>query len=449
MTKNVYIIENSKKNRLKNDSANISKQPHKSGSTESSSTVKGDKLISLNIDTVVNKVEEDDLGVHDHDYTGGEGDTSRQTDSDGEDSVDDKMQTITFDEDKKIIIVKSGELNDGRGFNQKEPEKSDNTSYQHPVPKSRSDIDNPSCAYCGTKTKDAFNMIKHMKKKHDQEENLDEEIEKLKPLASEKCRLCDRVFLNRKTLKEHMLNIHQEFKAIQCPHCDKKYRTPYHMKMHIKHVHLRKPKSFACDHCTRRFDTKKVLQTHILYHHSNIERVHKCELCDYKYAFPKQYYEHRTRVHGPKKEVCPFCGYKCATKWYMNKHMVICCKNKYAGNERVQKVVATTVNTHQLCPDSLSAENQIVYHSSDDTLVELDQREITVPEVSDTMVDLPSVWDVQPPVENIAMDTVILNNDELVQEQVIVVKQEESCQQFTIMGPDGTQHIVQLVYPDS
>ena len=387
------------------------------------------------------------------------------------------------------------------------------------------DKDSPHCPICNTLCKDKYNLMRHLKRVHPADERHDEEIERLRLQIQEKCPQCEHMFCNRKTLIEHRRNVHQNFMGVQCPHCVKKYRTKNHLRMHVKYAHMRADKGFACDQCSSRFDTKRIMTTHKLYHHANLERTMKCDLCEFKYAFQKQYYEHRSRVHDPKKEICPHCGYKCATRWYMNKHMVGCNKARMKDTLSVKREALNTVQTHpvyvmenqninnevaangqviangQLLTDrqvladtgeqvvfegqiisegqilnggqrSSEIVNEFAPHEVTDALVQIENRELVGSEVSETVVELPTMWDLQPAdtqtimqtiaqgSQQVAIDTIVQDTPDIVMEsmvqesvgdgkQMVVVKHEEAVQQFAIMGPDGTHHIVQLMCPSS
>ena len=179
-----------------------------------------------------------------------------------------------------------------------------------------------SCSICGKKRKNNYTLLKHLTDKHREDVMFEQEADKLRELLKVKCELCEKSFACSKTLMEHRRNTHQAEEHSTCEECHKSYSTPMRLKEHIRNVHGNI--HYSCDQCESVFKSRRNLVWHVRYQHTEHDRKYKCDSCDFRYAFNKQLYEHKTRVHGPKNEECPHCGYRCATRWYMKKHSRSC-----------------------------------------------------------------------------------------------------------------------------
>uniref|UniRef100_A0A3B5AJ89 C2H2-type domain-containing protein n=1 Tax=Stegastes partitus TaxID=144197 RepID=A0A3B5AJ89_9TELE len=75
-----------------------------------------------------------------------------------------------------------------------------------------------------------------------------------------KCDLCDRTFIRKHDLKQHMFS-HTHERRIQCPKCNKHFLKTNHLKKHMNSHEGRR--DFVCEKCHKAFLTKYHLTRHL------------------------------------------------------------------------------------------------------------------------------------------------------------------------------------------
>lgn len=76
------------------------------------------------------------------------------------------------------------------------------------------------------------------------------------------CHKCSGLFISFKGLRQHIGKKHNSNKKYSpCKHCNKKFRTKYAVKFHIKQVH-EKSTRVVCELCGADFYNKYMLRTH-------------------------------------------------------------------------------------------------------------------------------------------------------------------------------------------
>ena len=110
------------------------------------------------------------------------------------------------------------------------------------------------------------------------------------------CFLCQKTYVSKYTLKEHM-KIHNGEKNFSCDVCDHKSYTKKSIEIH-RRKHF--PPAFKCDVCDKKFKHKISLNRHLKVH----EVQHKCDFCCYQINDPQKLIQHRkTHVF-----MCETCG---------------------------------------------------------------------------------------------------------------------------------------------
>jgi len=157
------------------------------------------------------------------------------------------------------------------------------------------------------------------------------------------CNLCNKVFANKRNLREHH-KIHTGEKEFSCPVCEKKFaqkgaltrheRThtglkPFqcsqcdyrcsdssNLKNHEKRHTGERP--FLCHQCDMTFTTLSNLKTHAKYHAGDTP--FRCEHCNKGFVYLSELKMHE-RVHtGDKPYACSRCDYRCAQLSTMKRH---------------------------------------------------------------------------------------------------------------------------------
>ena len=124
------------------------------------------------------------------------------------------------------------------------------------------------------------------------------------------CTMCNKMFLKKSTLKEHMEVNHQIFEQIKaiCDICGKEFSDNHHLKTH-KNAKIC-CKEVACDFCGKIFTNINKLKSHKEIVHEGIKNF-KCITCDRSFSTLKNQRRHQKRVHDglmKNAEVCTLCG---------------------------------------------------------------------------------------------------------------------------------------------
>ena len=134
--------------------------------------------------------------------------------------------------------------------------------------------------------------------------------EKHSSLNLKQCHLCG--FTGRAPLLwNHVRRMHKEFVKVSCPNCGKQVRN-LGLRHHVKNTQCDRPveerAKFKCNMCEKTFVSKKGLRDHVLYIH-NQENPYKCEQCEYQTYNKSNLRMHVKRVHEkrPLYDTCPHC----------------------------------------------------------------------------------------------------------------------------------------------
>lgn len=130
--------------------------------------------------------------------------------------------------------------------------------------------------------------------------------------APHSCCCCQKIFINRYSLKDHLETIHCKTTKMFCDLCPKFYFTKSTMIQHMIHAHRKK--RFACNACDYKAATNPLLKKHKLTHAAKVE----CLFCKKLVTSGKS---HKT-VHKAK-EMCSICCRmfsKCSMKRHMKTH---------------------------------------------------------------------------------------------------------------------------------
>ncbi|KAJ0170012.1 hypothetical protein K1T71_014618 [Dendrolimus kikuchii] len=107
------------------------------------------------------------------------------------------------------------------------------------------------------------------------------------------CESCDRVYTNRKSLREHNRKNHLQLLRYICSHCDKKFYLPSQLKDHMtSHTGER---NFRCEYCGKSYPRLRALKVHMQSHNS--EKKYKCGLCTASYTQLNNYKNHLKSKH--------------------------------------------------------------------------------------------------------------------------------------------------------
>ena len=66
--------------------------------------------------------------------------------------------------------------------------------------------------------------------------------------GSIQCKMCETIFKDTRTLKRHIVSVHEGKKPFECEICEKRFSVMYELNRHTTSVHERN-KPFKCEMC--------------------------------------------------------------------------------------------------------------------------------------------------------------------------------------------------------
>jgi len=133
--------------------------------------------------------------------------------------------------------------------------------------------------------------------------------------------ICPHCGEHYRTLKFHIMRMHQKDKPFKCKECDNSYINKSELDMHFKYRHSKDVDIKICHLCGYETKYKEALKVHIKITHENITRF-SCAECDKKF-YAKSHLKrhikaaHRKSIEGIK---CVTCGLELKTGSALLKH---------------------------------------------------------------------------------------------------------------------------------
>ena len=142
-----------------------------------------------------------------------------------------------------------------------------------------------------------------------------------------KCKICNAGLKSKQGLDIHVIAIHENIKAHQCPNCE--YKTPrsFDLTKHINNQHKKKKKpkeKVKCLHCKQVFTRNFSMKKHIEAVHEGI-KTFCCTTCGHKFSTKHGLKIHIEGIHtvyeGKKPHQCTDCDYDTTYKADLKKHI--------------------------------------------------------------------------------------------------------------------------------
>ena len=133
------------------------------------------------------------------------------------------------------------------------------------------------------------------------------------------CDVCDAKFPTRNKLIEHKSIDH--FENFPCKICGKVFKTHNHLQVHKKHVHIEE-KNYQCDQCEKSYKNLGGLIGHRKTAHENVK--FPCEKCGRIFSSKQHCMVHIRKVHeGENFNVhqCNICGKNFHSNTYLREHI--------------------------------------------------------------------------------------------------------------------------------
>ncbi|XP_033485137.2 zinc finger and BTB domain-containing protein 48 [Epinephelus lanceolatus] len=173
-------------------------------------------------------------------------------------------------------------------------------------------VDEPSSSAPSTSTA----RKRKTQSKTDKNEN-GEAVEEDSKKDSVQCPICDKSFKSKYYLKVHNRR-HTGERPFGCLKCGKRYFRKENLVLH-EIRDCAKVQTYTCVTCSSTFNGKEELRLHVVSHTGNMP--HKCSTCPEQFMYKKNLTIHMMKVHGyPKPHACPQCPKTFLTRTELRVH---------------------------------------------------------------------------------------------------------------------------------
>lgn len=119
-----------------------------------------------------------------------------------------------------------------------------------------------------------------------------------------KCTLCDRSFVGRCELANHIQRVHIG-KTHKCTHCERSFAVMSDLQLHIRTHTGHKP--YVCEHCGKAFRLRSQMTLHVTAIHTKI-RAFKCTMCPKDFVKKVDLSDHIKGHLNIRDKICSVCG---------------------------------------------------------------------------------------------------------------------------------------------
>ena len=112
------------------------------------------------------------------------------------------------------------------------------------------------------------------------------------------CKFCDKKYVARFSLKEHVMKDHEKSTPFHCEQCSRSFGTSTYLKSHIRQVHER----LKCDECGQEMCNTFILKRHkAKVHGVKNANEHLCKHCHLCFKLKNALTKHIAKIHPDVK----------------------------------------------------------------------------------------------------------------------------------------------------
>ncbi len=130
--------------------------------------------------------------------------------------------------------------------------------------------------------------------------------------SDKKCKVCHKKFTNLKTLRRHVISVHEKALIYKCDKCDKKFSVQNHLHLHKLKEH--ENVQFKCANCCKKFAHSTNLRKHLekCKPESPSQLLYQCDLCHRSFRFESSLKQHVGKCPAKNNsnksgEICTIC----------------------------------------------------------------------------------------------------------------------------------------------
>jgi len=133
------------------------------------------------------------------------------------------------------------------------------------------------------------------------------------------CQFCKTKFDTTKALHNHKQLKHPGQMKMKCDKCNKSFQHELSFKVHSDYCHSDK----KCKQCHKQFTNLKTLRRHVISIHEKA-LIYECDMCDSKFSVQNKLHLHKLKEHENVEFKCANCDKKFAHTTNLKKHLEKC-----------------------------------------------------------------------------------------------------------------------------
>lgn len=204
---------------------------------------------------------------------------------------------------------------------------------------------------------------------------------KTKYYSEKTCEICERKFVNGKTLSKHVKSVHLKIKPFICSVCGFKCSRKSVLEIHVRQHKGEKP--LACNICPFKTRDQSSLKQHKRRHQSENNKNYKCVACEYTSIQTSNLKTH-IRIKHPEryKDIsCDLCSFVTVNNKSLEAHKSDHSKGLVKSSDEDKKLSTNSIREKTLLTNEISSDCFLPMESTDSINHEpaLDTGGVTIP----------------------------------------------------------------------